>query len=246
MSISWEEIQIVHFSAKEKPRDFLFDRGKRTKEEFKEYLVKCYLKQDYAKVSQDQRSRIGRAIDEWFQRWDEAWDWVMQRVAVCTELSDGTLQCPACLSKAIFVSDPVHCFFQCPAVAREARSFEIAHTQELKMKVNHASQSPMNALRNPSAFPWSLRLVSEVCGIRNKERAGPSLSRRLKDQLNRLCLHLPADFARPRSQGPVGARGPIGARRTPPPASQHHSAPAYDVNSASAPRVNMFNRHVAH
>ena len=161
-ALSYEEICIVHFSAKEKPRNFLFERGRRPKEEFKESLVAAYLGRDIiATVTTEQRGNIEKAIDEWFKAWEAAWDMVLQNVASCEQ------RCPACGSQELGYNDPLHCFFTCNAVAALGKTF-MAKTQRA---LRSQDVSPMLMLKNASAFPWALKHVDDVHKKRLQETA---------------------------------------------------------------------------
>ncbi len=161
MGIRYEDIEVIHFSAKHKPRDFLFEYGRQTIDEFKEHLIANYLGRTITSRHQEQRARIGRAIDDWFNRWDAAWDWILEKVARCETDSNGILRCPACHCDDICVTDPLHAFFLCPQVKQETLSFLHGYKERFHQSPQ-VQGGPMQLLRKRSVFPLALILVSHV------------------------------------------------------------------------------------
>jgi lipopolysaccharide biosynthesis glycosyltransferase len=159
--LKYEDICIVHFSAKEKPRNFLFEEGKRSKKEFKEWLICCYLKGTITKVDEKQRFNIGKFIDEWFDKWDTAWH------ALLRDVAHSNKRCPACKSQLPGYSEPLHCFFTCPAIQTLAQDFVKKCHQKALKQFNPGL--PMAALCNQSAFPWALLHVDAVHKRRSQE-----------------------------------------------------------------------------
>ena len=181
-AISYEEICIVHFSAKEKPRNFLFEKGRRSKEEFKEWLVAKYLGRDVIPiVTTEQRGNIEKAIDEWFKAWEAAWDMILQSVASCED------RCPACGSQELGYNDPLHCFFTCKVVESLGKVF-MAKTQR-ELKIPSQGVSPMLMLKNLSAFPWALMHVDNV----HKKRLQKTLKTLPAPKYNRLTRRMVED-----------------------------------------------------
>jgi lipopolysaccharide biosynthesis glycosyltransferase len=201
MNIDYEKIEIVHFSAKEKPRDFLFEQveggRKRSKEQFKEFLIESYLKQEYAKVTFEVRAKIARSIDEWFQAWAKAWEYVLTQVAQCAQRG-GVSRCPMCGSQKLGVADPMHCFFWCDSkeVATLVRTWEIRHHQAFRKLV----ADPMVSLRDAATYPWSIQFVEQVYKLRQQRRNQSALTgsrlethmSNLKDQIAELQAQLQA------------------------------------------------------
>ena len=179
MNVDYEKIEIIHFSAKEKPRDFLFEQvtggRRRGKEEFKEFLIQSYLKQEYTKVTIEGRSKIARSIEEWFQAWDVAWIYVLQTVAACKVGGSGVDKCPMCGSQKLGVSDPMHCFFFCESKDIEGLrgKWEKRHYEAMRQPV---PSDAMATLKDAATYPWSVEFVEGVYKLRETRRSQKALT----------------------------------------------------------------------